>query len=173
MNLKSYKTKFYLLLGVLPLVLLLSWNLAFSQTLRTYRELGQIKRSILLYPDPRGTMEELRGELASVSERGLKDPLMVDEDLMESLSKNLGRFRVRLEEFPETHTCDIGYYQVQTFRLSFSGRFQDLLKLIHYSEYEIGSCGLVSVTFQRTVKRKEGEKLTADLFFQSIYKKNP
>ncbi len=170
MKLKSYKIRFYLLMGGLPLLILLSWKLSISQTMQSYRDLKQLKTSILQYSDPDRTLERLYNELSSIQENNVANPEEVDEHLMDAISRNIGRFGIRLEEFPETHSFNSNNYQVQTFRLRFSGRYSNLLRFINYAEYEISSCRIVSVGFQRKVHRKTGEKLFVDLYFQSVYK---
>lgn len=170
MKLRSYKIRFYLLIGAIPILIVLCWKLAVSQTVESYRNLDQLRISINQYSDPDRTLEVLYNELAIIQENVEADPEKVDEHLMDAVSKNIKRFRIRLEEFPETHSFNSNSFKVQTFRLRFSGRYSDLLRFIHFAEYEINSCQIVSVGFQRKVHRKTGEKLFMDLYFQSVYK---
>lgn len=172
MKLKSYKIRFYLLLGAIPILMLLSWKLALSQTVSLQSDLTSLKRSIRQYANPALTLQQLNEELSLIRDKDASDPSKVDEHLMDEISQNAGRFHIRLEEFPETHTYISSTYQVKTFRLRFSGRYANLLRFINYAEYEITTCGLVSVDFERREQRKTGEKLFVDLYFQSVYKAN-
>lgn len=172
MRLKSYKIRFYLLLGVIPLLILLSWKLALSQTVSLQSDLTRLKQNIRQYADPEQTLMQLSEEASLIREKDASDPLNVDEHLMDEISRNIGRFHIRLEEFPETHVYSSSTYRVKTFRLRFSGRYVNLLRFINYAEYEIASCSLVSVDFERREHRKTGEKLFVDLYFQSVYKAN-
>lgn len=166
----NYKTRYHLLLLGIPVLILLSWKLSLSQTVEAQKEYSQLKSSHLRYADPGRILNGLQYELSSIREGDVADPDMLDQQLMEEVSKKAGPYRIRLEAFPETHTYLSNNYQVQTFRLRFSGRYANLLRFIHYSEHEIKSCSMVSVAFERKVHRKTGERLYADLYFQSVYK---
>ena len=170
MNISDYRTRFILLVVGVPLLLLLSWNLSLSQTFEIYRELKKIKSSALLYPHPEQTLEKLNRELDLVYSDEKVDPQSVDERLMKAISEHVGTYHILLEEIPETHSYSNNSYTVQTFRVRFSGRFANLLKFIHYAEYEIHSCSIVSLEFSREYHKKRGEKLFADIYFQSVYK---
>ncbi len=168
----KYKNKYYLFLAGIPLLLLLSWNLSISQTVNALREYSQIKSNHLRYADPMRTLEGLRREFSSIHEGEVVDPDLLDQQLMEVVSKKAGPYNIQLEAFPETHSYLSDNYQVQTFKLRFSGRYANLLRFIHYAENEIKSCRMISVAFERKVHRKSGERLYADLYFQSVYKIN-
>jgi len=166
----SYKRKYHLLLLGIPLLLLLSWKLSISRTAELQKEYTQLKSNQLRYSNPDRTILALEQELASIREADQYDPALLDQQLMEEVSRKAGPYRIRLEAFPESHSFRSNNYQVQTFRLRFSGRYSNLLKFIHYAEHEINSCKMVSVAFDRKVHRKTGEKLYADLYFQSLFK---
>lgn len=168
----SYKHKYYLLLLGIPFLLLGAWKLSISQTVEAHSEYKLLKSNHLRYSDPGQTLIGLQKELSSIREGDVADPDLLDQQLMEEVSRKAGPYRIRLEAFPETHSYLSDNYQVQTFRLRFSGRYANLLRFIHYSEQEIKSCSMVSVAFERKVHRKTGERLYADLYFQSVYKTN-
>lgn len=168
----SYKNRYYLVLLGIPLLLLGSWKLALSQTSETWKEYRELKTSHQRYSDPEGILNGLQQELSTIRESDVGDPDLLDQQLMEEVSKKAGPYRIRLEAFPETHAFQSSNYQVQTFTLRFSGRYANLLQFIHYSENEIKTCKLVSVSFDRKVHRKSGERLYVDLYYQSVYKIN-
>lgn len=172
MNLSSYKTRFFLLIGGLPVLLLLTWKLAFSLTLESYQELRLLRENSLKYPEPDRTLEQLKSELSLIRTNELTDHQTVDDILINAISDNIGKYHIQLEEFPENHSFTSNNFQIQTFRIRFSGRYANLLRFVHYAEYEIHICKLVSVDFQREVHRKKGEKLYMDLYFQSVNKTN-
>lgn len=169
-NPNSYRTRFYLLIAVVPLLVLLSWKLAFAQTVKTHGELKQLRSSIDQYTNPDQTISLLKKKLSGIQDTDILDPSEVDENLMDAISRNIDHFNISLEEFPETHSFRSDHYLIQTFKLTFSGRFIDLLKFIHYAEYEIRSCRIVSVGFNRKELRRTGEKLFVDIYFQSVYR---
>jgi len=168
----SYKNKYYLLLVAIPILLFGSWKLSISRTVETQKEYQVLKSNHQRYSDPDRILIGLQQELSSIREGDVPDPQLLDQQLMEEVSKKAGPLKIQLEAFPETHSYRSDNYQVQTFRLRFSGRYTNLLKFIHYSEHEIKSCSMVSVAFERKVHRKTGERLYADLYFQSVYKIN-
>lgn len=161
--------RFYMVVGLIPLLVLFSWKLALSQTAGAYADLKKLKHDVFQYADPNGTLLKLQKELSFIQEGDASDPQKVDEHMMDVISENMSRFRIRLEEFPETHSYTSSTYQVKTFRLRFSGMYTDLLRFINFAEYEIGTCKIVSVAFERKEHRKTGEKLFVDLYFQSVY----
>ena len=162
--------RFIVLLAAMPLVLLLVWQLSLFQTLESYRQITEIRNLSSKYPEPEQTLQKLTRELAELQQKDPVDVHSVDEQLMQAISSKSGPYRISLEAFPETHTYRGENYTVQTFRIRFSGKFMNLLRFVHYSEYRIASCRLVSVDFQRENKRKTGEKLYADLYFQTLFK---
>ena len=168
----SYKARFYLLVGSIPILLLLCWNLAFSQTANSYADLRKLKSSIEQYTHPDQTIAQLQDHLSLVQDNALFDPNEVDESLMDAVSRNIDHYKIKLEEFPETHFFQSNNYLVQTYKLTFSGRFINLLGFIHFAEYEINPCKIVSVSFYRKELRRTGEKLFVEIYFQSIYR-NP
>lgn len=168
----TYRTLFYILLAALPLLALVSWKLSFSQTIESYRELSQLRQSASLYPNPERTLLMLQDELVQIRASDPADHLTIDDQLMSAISENLDRYKIQLEEFPETHSFQSKNYRVQTFRIRLSGSFTNLLRFVNYAEYELGSCRIISLTFQREVHRKRGERLHVDLYFQSVFKSN-
>jgi len=168
----NYKNRYYVLLLAIPLLILGSWKFSISVTVKAQQEYRQLKSMRLRYADPDRILNGLQNELSSIREGDAHDPDMLDQQLMEEVSKKAGPYKIRLEAFPETHSYRSDNYQVQTFRLRFSGKYANLLRFIHYSEYEIKTCSLVSVAFDRQLHRKTGERLYADLYFQSVYKTN-
>jgi hypothetical protein len=168
----SYKNRYYLLLIAIPILLFGSWKLSISKTFETSKEYQLQKSNYHRYSDPSRILMGLQQELSSIREGDVSDPLLLDQQLMDEVSKKAGPYKIRLEAFPETHSYRSDNYQVQTFRLRFSGRYANLLKFIHYSEHEIKSCSMVSVAFERKMHRKTGEGLYVDLYFQSVYKIN-
>jgi len=165
----SYKSRFYLLLASLPVVLLMVWSLSFSQTLESFKELRQLKENARMYPNPERTLRMLQDELVQIRSSDPGDHLTIDDQLMSTISENLDRFKIQLEEFPETHLYTSENYRVQTFRIRLSGGFTNLLRFVNYTEYELASCRIVSLAFQREVHRKRGERLYLDLSFQSVF----
>lgn len=165
----GYKIKYILLLCALPIVLWLTWTLSFSQTLETYKELKQLEKSALLYPNPAQSLLNLQNELSQIRAVGPGDHLTIDDRLMSTISENLEHFKVELEEFPETHSYVSDNYRVQTFRIRLSGCFGNLLRFINFMEYELSSCKIVSLDFQRELHRKKGERLYLNLSFQSVF----
>lgn len=165
-----YKTLFFLLLATLPLLTLVVWKLSFSQTLDSFRELSQLRRSVSKYPNPDRTLMMLQEELVQIRSGDPADHQTIDDQLMSAISENLSRYKIQLEEFPETHSFQSKNYKVQTFRIRLSGSFTNLLRFVNYAEYELGSCRIISLSFQREVHRKRGERLYVDLSFQSVFK---
>lgn len=162
--------KYYLLLGAIPLLLILSYRIAFSETRVLWQEIKHSESTRLKYPDPDGTLSDLQKQFAALQKNHVVDPQVIDEQLMDAISKQLDHFQIRLEEIPRNHQFVSENYQVQTFQVRLSGSYRDLVRFIHYTEYEIKSCQLVSLCFSREMHRKRGEKLYADLYFQSIHK---
>lgn len=158
------------MLGAIPLVLIITWRLAISPTNELRKELAKLERSIAMYDNPEMILAGLNQQLVTIQEDQVADPSELDENLLDIISNNIGRFRLRLEEFPETHSYSSENFVVKTFRLRFSGRFTDLLRFINFAEYEIGTCNIVSVDLERELIRKVGEKLFADIYFQTVYK---
>lgn len=161
----------YILLWVaLPLVLLLSWRVAFSETLALKKDINRSEKSMQRYPDPEGSMEALRSQLQSLQKNHVSDPELIDEELMEVIGTHTKGFNLCLEEIPETHHFTSENYHVQTFRVRLSGNYRDLIRFIYFSEDNIRSCQVISLHFQRELHRKRGEKLCAELYFQSIHR---
>jgi len=167
-----FKNRYYLVLLSIPILIFGSWKLSVSQTYETFKEYRVLKGNHQRYSDPARMLNSLQKELSTIRERDVSDPDLLDQQLMEEVSKKAGPYRIRLEAFPETHAYLSSNYQVQTFRLRFSGRYNNLMKFIHYSEHEIKTCQLVSVSFERKVQRKSGERLYVDLYYQSVHKIN-
>lgn len=167
-----FRNRYYLVLIGIPILMLGSWKLSISQTFEALKEYRVLKGNHLRYSDPASILNSLQQELSSIRERDVSDPDLMDQQLMEEVSKKAGPYRIRLEAFPETHAYLSSNYQVQTFTLRFSGRYNNLLRFIHYSEREIKTCQLVSVSFERKVQRKTGERLYVDLYYQSVHKNN-
>lgn len=169
-NRPNYKTRFYLLLGVVIIMILLAWKLAVNRTIESHREFKQLRENITHYQNPDKVIARLQSQLSIVRDERLPGPDEIDESLMNIVSQNLVRYNIRLEEFPETHRFRSNNYLIQTYRLRFSGRFTDLLKFIHFAEYEFLSCRIVSVRFNREEIRSTGEKLFVNVYFQSFYR---
>ena len=166
----SHKQRYYLLILGIPILLLIAWKLSLSQTLEAQKEYRQLKSNQLRYAEPNRMLKQLQQELSSIREGNVADPQLLDQQLMDEVSRKAGPYKIRLEAFPESHNYRSDNYQVQTFTLRFSGSFSDLLRFIHYSEQDIKTCSLVSVVFERKVLRKTGERLYAELYFQSLNK---
>jgi len=156
----------------IPIMMLLAWRLSFRQTYNSVMELRQFRSTSLQYPDPDLTIAQLNEKLQLIKADDMGDHQSTDEQLMSAISQNTERYHVQLVEFPESHIYASNNYTVQTFRVRLSGRFSNLVRFIHSAEYDLHTCRIVSVGFTREVHRKQGEKLYADLLFQSVYKTN-
>lgn len=167
--LSSYKNRFILICAGVPFLLIITWKLAVSETYFLFKEYSRFKHNIEQYENPDSVISILKCRLADFQDASIPDPDELDENLMDIISKNISSYNIRLEEFPQTHLFKSNNYQVQTYKLSFSGKFTDLLRFIYFAESEISSCRIISTSFNRKELRKTGEKLYLDIYFQSIY----
>jgi hypothetical protein len=156
----------------LPLILLFSWHLAFAETYRSWKELKNLKIKILEYGEPDILINQLQRDYNNLTELELNNPEKVDNSLLDMVSRNIQTYNIQLEEFPEIHIYTSSNYLVQTHKLSFSGRFNDLLRFTWFVETEIHTCRLISVKFYRKETRQGGEKLFMELYLQSVFRNN-
>jgi hypothetical protein len=167
------KQRFYLLLAAMPLVVLICWKLALSTTFENLHKLNELKRDAAKYKNADQMLNDLQMESLRLKELEIIKAEDVDESLLELISSNIGKYNISLESFPEISLESSSNYIIQTYNLTFSGRYIPLLKFTSFLESELKTGKIISIKFIRTEERKTGEKLFMEIYYQLIFKNNP
>jgi hypothetical protein len=166
------KSKYYLLVSMIPLITFLCWKLAFSSTINIYSDLRREKLNTQQLRNPDVKINQLLSQLNDLEKNNITDPEQLDDKLIELLSKQLVINSALLESISEIHIFNTDNYTVKTFKITFSGKYSNLLHLLDFIEQELTYFQPVSANFHKEELKGGMEKLFLDLYLQtSINKK--
>jgi len=168
---RDHKTRFYFLAGVTPLVFLVLWKVSFVNTIEKYQEYRQLKNQSVKYENPEIRIDSLTREIQDIQKNTSFNPEDADILLFEMIGHQINNYHITLETIPDIHRFHIGDYMLHTYRLTFSGGFKNLLRFMEYVEENISWCKIISVSFNRVVKKGNTEKLNLEIFMQTVYTK--
>ena len=162
------KFKYYILVALVPLGLILCWKLAFSVTLDLYFKIRQTTLNTTHLINPDITINLLSAKLKELEVSNVTDPEQLDDKLIELLSKQLVVNSVLLESISEIHSVNSTSFLIKTFKLEFSGKFTDLVRLMDFIENEFIYFKPISANFHREELKGGVEKLYLDLYLQTF-----
>lgn len=166
---QDYKKRFYLLIGIIPLILIICWNLALKETHNKYLSYQFQKKSYENFQNPDSTIAILKNKLNTFSHQSFSDPSLVDEYLIEFVSKNTGTYKIELEQFPKSHMFASSNYSIYTYELSLSGSYKNLLQFQNQLSEELGFGKIVSLNYHLLEKRNQNDKLILQIIYQVYF----
>lgn len=170
--LRNHKNRFYFLTGATPLVFLILWKISFVNTLEKHQEYLKLKYQRVRYENPQAKVDSLTRELHAIQKNTLVNPENADILLFNMLGHQINKYDVTLETIPDIHRFYTGEYILHTYRLTFCGRFKNLLRFMEYVEENSSWCEMISVSFNRVVLKGNVEKLNMEIIAQTVYTKN-
>jgi hypothetical protein len=166
------KTKYYILVSIIPFCFFLCWKLAVSASFELNAELRQNALNIQQLNNPDLKIIQLTNHLKELEENNITDPEQLDDRLIEMLSKQLIVNDVLLESISEIHSVNSANYTIKTFKILFSGKYSNLLFLLDFIQKELEYFEPVSSNFHKEELRDGNEKLYLDLYLQTFINKN-
>lgn len=158
-----------LLLAIVAVWIL--WWLAFSKTWDEYSMSVDAKESLLKAETADEQIKILEIQKEKIQSRLIRyaaDSLKNKEMILQGISDFCKNTNVILREFPSEGTSLKGDYKIETNKIVAEGSYHNLLKLVHYIEYNTTVGKISSVSFQKI----RDHKLQRDILLVNMYIQN-
>lgn len=170
----TYKTQFFILLGILVVSLITVWKIALSPTFNLaseyrrnktdYEKIAQAPMRIALV---KKQLDKLNSQIFSANQQNTD----FREGLLMLISDVAKRYGAQISSVEPEHVIKSAGYLIETEQLILEGKFNNLLQLLHFMENESGIGKLMSATFYTEESRKTKKKrLYLKMIFQNISK---
>jgi len=164
----DYRKRYYILLVVLPLVLLIIYKLTISKTIELKANIEKVQEDI-----DRSSLAPMN---ISILSKELKQLMLVVENkdkiseksLFSEITDYCSRKRLRVKSYPLEHKISNNKYSCNTSMVTIEGRFIDLVKMLNVFEKEKAYM-IRSISFDKYKDRlAKKEKLQLKLYIQII-----
>ena len=169
-NLK-YKQRVYLLLGLLFVFLIISYKMAFKNTIDLGRQCKVFKEKLENIQSAPLKIQGLKEEIALLDNiiGNTNDTMQVQDLLLESITIYCENNTITLKDFPKTHTIIDEDYVVETSKLVIEGSFVNILKLVYMFETNFNIGKVASVSFElKNERSRRKPRLESTIFIQNI-----
>jgi len=163
---------------IIAAILLLSGNYVFDNTLgATFKLKGEYEELVALSESERDyslDLQKIESKLSSIDKMIVGKELsagQIQQQIMEQIENLRDTFLVNITNVPAPHQYDYLNYTVITGSFELEGRYNGIVKLVHYLENNFNNAILASLHFKlKKDMLKNKEKLYATLYFQNIKK---
>lgn len=165
----GYKKKYFLLLGLLPVLLILVYNLTISKTIELSGKISGLKHDVSQTSLAPANINMLSRQLDYLKTKvGKSSKNSEVESLFTDISDYCRKHNLKLKSFPAAHSVSRSRYLCRTSIITIEGSFKKLLKLIYYFEYKKNKL-MRSVSFDMVRDRiSKKDKLQLKIYMQSI-----
>ena len=170
----TYQKKFYALLGLIGLFLILSYQLSLSKTFAQFANLRQEKERLARANDAPAKIGQLQQQLAMMDAQVGKLDRSFEQFQAQLLSNvvELGeQFKVQIISVDKPHSYERNGFEVQTAVIRLRGNFAHLTKVVNGLELKQGE-GRIAATHFEVIEDKKTKKyaLEAQLYIQNFKK---
>ena len=171
----SNKIKFYLVLAIAVLLLLLSFNLALKPTFNQANTLAETKQKIekaKSAPEKIQVAEKQLQEMKEIVGSVENDYYVFQEQLLNTVVALSATHNVKIQQVKEPHVATINDYEVQTILINLKGGFSSITKVLDAFERKKNLGKISSVSYDLIQnKRLKVFILEASIYVQNFKKK--
>lgn len=172
MNKLTYKYRFYILLGGIFIVSILTYKLAIKKTLELKAECSKIENelnSVGYAPQKISVLRKRLSEIEKLYGSDFEDLDKLQEKLLQHIGLTCKQYDLVLIELPEVHQYKNNDYVIKTFKVVVEGNYIDILKFVYDLEFKPALGRLASIKFYtQTNYRKNNKILYAQIIIQNI-----
>ena len=167
----SYKRKFFLLLVVGIIFLVLVFKLNISKTIALGRQWKTLEHQLVQISDIRGKEQQLKSKLERLNNLlgSAVSPGDLRERVLSSVVNQAPGKNIDLYEIPKVYTYTDGDMKIYTNKIVLKGSFKSLLEYIYILETKVKLSRIRSVNFIRTKQRgTKYESMYVEIYLQNI-----
>ncbi|MDR1678831.1 MAG: hypothetical protein LBR81_03545 [Prevotellaceae bacterium] len=166
----SYRHKYFLLLAVLGLSAIAVYSLAIERTTAVIGEHRDLLHKMELLKDAPEQIASIEMQLKQMEQLvAHKEPLDLEQTLLEQVSDFSQKHNLMLIEFPKTNISSYQDYRIYINKMVVEGNFKNILQFIHNAEQGRKTGKIVSVQFKQAKDiRSKQLYLYAHIYFQNI-----
>jgi len=167
----SEKYKFYLLVGIFVVALIICYQLAIKSTIAGIRKNRELKKMALEAEDIPHQTALLKKQVLDLNNQYFNSNDQAEgnhEIILEKVSTLAAKSGVSVSEYPARHLFQTMSIQVETHSIVLTGKFPDLLEVLYQLEVHKKVGRLVSVEYYTETDRKTRRRQ----LFSRIYIQN-
>lgn len=171
----NYKKKYYLLLIAIIILALLSYRLSIKKSIELFDIVENLEQKVETINQSPEKIKLLEQKL-SLIDVSINNTDTMNVDFQESLMEKIGQFSsthpIILRDYPQPTSFRENDYEINTNQLTFEGKFQHQLMLLHELENNFKSGKISSVHFYSKKDNKTQKTSLYGTFYIQNFKKD-